>query len=95
MKTGWPTPHLMQDDCRKLSIWFATRLDARYVFLKNLETTMKTYEVELERVSYVTIIIEAENEDAAEAAAWKELANGDFKHDSASWRVESVEEVFS
>jgi hypothetical protein len=56
---------------------------------------MKTYEVELERVSYVTIIIEAENEDAAEAAAWKELANGDFKHDSASWRVESVEEVFS
>lgn len=36
MKTGWPTPHLMQDDCRKLSVWFATRLDARYVFLKTL-----------------------------------------------------------
>jgi len=34
MTTGWPTPHLMQDDCRKLSIWFATRLGARYVYKK-------------------------------------------------------------
>jgi aspartate/glutamate racemase len=56
---------------------------------------MKTYEVELERISYTTITVQAENEDAAEEAAWEELAKGDFKDDSASWRVESVEEVFS
>ena len=27
-KTGWPSG-LMQDDCKKLSQWFASRLDAR------------------------------------------------------------------
>jgi hypothetical protein len=31
MKTGWPTPPLMQDDCRALSLWFSTRLGARYL----------------------------------------------------------------
>ncbi len=56
---------------------------------------MKTYEVELERVSYITITVEAENEDAAEDAAWKALAKGDDNDSDASWRVESVEEVFS
>ena len=28
--TGWPPQALMQDDCRELSIWFATRIDARW-----------------------------------------------------------------
>lgn len=28
-KTGWPPPALMQDDCRGLSRWFASRPDAR------------------------------------------------------------------
>ena len=30
-KTGWPTPVLMQDDCRELSRWFASRIDAMWV----------------------------------------------------------------
>lgn len=29
MKTGWPA-HLLQDDSRKLSDWFASRVDARW-----------------------------------------------------------------
>lgn len=29
-KTGWPTG-LLQDDCRELSRWFVSRLDARRV----------------------------------------------------------------
>lgn len=29
-KTGWP-PGLLQDDDRKLSMWLASRLDARVV----------------------------------------------------------------
>jgi hypothetical protein len=33
MKTGWP-PGLLQDDCAKLSRWFASRPDARYVVRK-------------------------------------------------------------
>jgi len=32
-KTGWP-PNLLQDDNRKLSEWFASRLDARQVVRK-------------------------------------------------------------
>ena len=32
-KTGHP-PGLLQDDCRKLHKWFASRLDARYVIRK-------------------------------------------------------------
>jgi len=27
-RTGWP-PGLLQDDCRELFAWFASRLDAR------------------------------------------------------------------
>jgi hypothetical protein len=34
-KTGWP-PQLLQDDCSRLSRWFASRIDARYVFLKGV-----------------------------------------------------------
>jgi hypothetical protein len=29
-RTGWP-PGLLQDDCKKLSRWFASRIDARWV----------------------------------------------------------------
>ena len=29
-RTGWP-PGLLQDDCRELARWFASRLDAREV----------------------------------------------------------------
>lgn len=29
-KTGWPAG-LLQDDCRSLAKWFASRMDARYV----------------------------------------------------------------
>jgi len=34
-KTGWDPPALMQDDNPQLSQWFASRPDARYVFITN------------------------------------------------------------
>jgi hypothetical protein len=34
-KTGWDPPPLMQDDNPQLSRWFASRPDARYVFIRN------------------------------------------------------------
>ena len=34
-KTGWDPPPLMQDDNPQLSQWFASRPDARYVFISN------------------------------------------------------------
>ena len=39
--TGWP-PGLLQDDCRELSRWFASRVDARWVFRRHL-TSSKNY----------------------------------------------------
>jgi hypothetical protein len=53
---------------------------------------MKTYEVELRRVSYITIIIEASSLEEAEEKAWKELENDNHCED-ASWELESVEEL--
>ena len=52
----------------------------------------KTYEVELKRESYVTLFIEAENEDEAEAKAWAEI---DSRPDMgyATWGIESIEEM--
>jgi hypothetical protein len=35
-KTGWPEG-LLQDDDKRLSRWFASRPDARYVLRKQLE----------------------------------------------------------
>jgi capsular polysaccharide biosynthesis protein len=53
---------------------------------------MKTYEVELEYTAYVTVTVEAENEDEAE-----EIANKSVESSKAggSWRTESVEEIFN
>lgn len=30
IKTGWPA-HLLQDDSKKLTEWFASRIDARWI----------------------------------------------------------------
>ena len=55
---------------------------------------MKTFEVELRRLSYVTITVEADNKDEAEIKAWEEIESNDGNIDS-SWDVESVEEIFN
>lgn len=56
---------------------------------------MKTFEVEMERISYITVTVEAMNEDHAEALAWQKIETGEHKDNDAQWRVESIEEVFS
>jgi len=53
---------------------------------------MKTYEVELKRVSYVILTVEAESQEAAENAAWLELQTSDYDEDTASWELTSIEE---
>jgi hypothetical protein len=52
----------------------------------------KTYEVELRRTSFITVWVDAENEDEAEALAWQESMTFHSHHD-ASWDIESIEEV--
>ena len=54
---------------------------------------MKTYQVELKRMSYVTVTVDAENKDAAEDAAWLELQTGDHDDVNADWSLSDVEEI--
>ena len=52
----------------------------------------KLYEVEICRSSWVTLTIEADSEEEAEAKAWKEIeARGDTG--DAHWDCDRVEEV--
>ena len=52
---------------------------------------MKTFEVELRRISFITITVEAETVEEAEALAFHEVGSrGDSGF--ANWEVESIEE---
>lgn len=53
---------------------------------------MKTYEVELRRTSYITVTVEAEDEDSALDLAWKEVGNLE-RNEDAVWDVNSLEEI--
>jgi hypothetical protein len=61
----------------------------------NRRVEMKTFEVELQRTSYVTVTVEAENEDDAEALAWKKIEQDCVNINDSHWSLESIEEVFS
>ena len=52
----------------------------------------KTYEVELRRVSYIRITVEAESKDEAEDLAWDEC-NDRADTSDATWDVASIEEL--
>ena len=51
---------------------------------------MKTYEVELQRISYVTLTIEADSPEAAEAQAWADIENGRGNINDADWSVNDI-----
>jgi hypothetical protein len=54
---------------------------------------MQNYQVELKRVSYVNLDIEAESQDEAEELAWVALESHDSYGEDASWELESIAEV--
>jgi hypothetical protein len=53
---------------------------------------MKTYEVELRRTCYITLTVEADNEEDALDKAWAECGDR-TDSDDATWDVESIEEM--
>ena len=53
---------------------------------------MKTYEIELRRTSFVTLTIEAEDQDTAEALAWEQIQR-DYYRDDGDWEIGFVDEV--
>jgi hypothetical protein len=58
-----------------------------------MEQTMKTYQIELKRVSYVNVTVDAETQDEAEDAAWKQIENDYYKDWGSEWKLESIEEI--
>lgn len=52
---------------------------------------MKTYTVELERTSYITVTVEADSREEAERKAWLEIEDRPDS-DDASWDITYLEE---
>ena len=54
---------------------------------------MKTYTVELKRVSYSTLNIDAANEDEAEELAWRAVeTNPEYRANGATWELNHIED---
>jgi hypothetical protein len=53
---------------------------------------MNTYQIELKRVSYVNLTVQADSPQAAEDAAWLELQTGDYADSYADWTLESIDQ---
>jgi hypothetical protein len=54
---------------------------------------MRTFEIELRRTSYITLTVEAKDEDDAEAQAWARVEADNVNINDAQWDVESIEEL--
>ena len=52
---------------------------------------MKMFQIELKRTSYITIEVEAESQDEAEALVWAKVEQ-DYYKDDGHWEIESIEE---
>lgn len=57
---------------------------------------MKSYQIELKRVSYVNMDIEAESQEEAEKLAWITFeSRGIYGEGDAVWELESITEVIA
>ena len=72
-KTGWDPPALMQDDNAQLSQWFATRPDARYVFITNQRREKMKYRVQVVMSYWQTVEVEADSSADAASKAFDEF----------------------
>jgi hypothetical protein len=72
-KTGWDPPALMQDDNPQLSQWFASRLDARYVFIRNQRREKMKYRVQVVMSYWQTVEVEADSSADAASKAFDEF----------------------
>jgi hypothetical protein len=54
---------------------------------------MKTYQIELQSISYTRICVEATNEEEAEALAMEQIEKGGFTSNDGAWDIDSIEEL--
>lgn len=60
----------------------------------NIDAPKKTYQVELKRVSYINMEVEAISKEDAEAQAWDDL-EGRSDKDYAEWELTLCEELLT
>ena len=53
---------------------------------------MKQFEIEFQRISYVSVWVEAESKEQAETVAWENL-NEDHYTKDAAWEINEIHEV--
>lgn len=53
---------------------------------------MKTFEVELRRTSYITLTVQANTQEEAEAEAWRQIEHNVPNINDSQWELESIEE---
>jgi hypothetical protein len=54
---------------------------------------MKTYQIELQSISYTRVCVEAPSQDEAEVLAMEKIQRGEFTCSDGSWDIDSIEEV--
>ena len=93
-KTGWDPPALMQDDHGGLSRWFATRPDARYVFIRNQRKKQMKYEVQVVMSYWQTINVEADDAEDAKYKAFEafDITKADIGEGEA-YDITSIDKV--
>jgi hypothetical protein len=87
-KTGWP-PGLLQDDCRKLHKWFASRPDARYVIRKlfgDPTVTSLPYQQSLFALQAQLAVAIAECKRYARPAHAVRNCPSDLQNEDQAWR---------
>ena len=62
-------------------------------YLNQPEDEMKTYQIELQSISYTRICVEATNEEEAEALAMEQIQKGGFTCNDGAWDIDSIEEL--
>ena len=55
---------------------------------------VRAFEVELEYTAYHVLTVYAPTADAAEQAAWLQLASSNADAKNGNWRLESIEEIY-
>ena len=54
---------------------------------------MKTYQIELQSISYTRVCVEATSQDEAEAFAMEKIQRGEYTCNDGAWDIDSIEEL--
>ena len=62
-------------------------------YLNQPENEMKTYQIELQSISYTRVCVEATSQEEAEALAMEKIQRGEYTCNDGAWDIDSIEEL--